>query len=452
MNSQPVSEFLEGLFQKLELNHIIYCVLKNYAQLPEQPGRDIDLWIQERDFKKCRKIMFKVAQDLGWDFLAASLRMRFLNAGEYYFIKRDDPNQLCVLDISAFLHWKGISYLDHRVLSKHIRTHRKGFKVASPGLEAASLIFRGAMMGKIKNVDKPRIAECLKCDPQSFLEVLQEPFGRHCAETILEAGRAGSWDFLEHNMKDFQRTILKRALLHHPLFQMRQWLRYYAAVWRARLRPTHGFFMTLLGPDGAGKTTITKLLVESEAIKNIFSKQKHFYRRFDVPWKKLVTSIKSSGLPRLEPEIRNDRSVVPMKPLKAGVYAIYLAIEYLTGHLFLRWWKSNGGLVVFDRYFYDYLVFEDFALCPWWLLFFLAKIVPRPDAVIYLQNEATTIYARKPERSVPEIERQAKICERLVAGLPNGFTINSSKVPEKIVDDIKHIIIRNLRKRNRHIA
>jgi thymidylate kinase len=445
------SQFVKEFFQRLNQSDVVYCVLKNFTQLPEQSGRDVDLWIEERDINKCRQIMFEVAQDLGWDLLATSLRLRFINAGEYYFINNESTNQVWVLDLSAYLHWKGISYLDHRVLSKHIQTHPRGFKIASPGLEAASLIFRGAMAGVIKDRDKPRITECLKSDPHSFLDVLQEPFSHQVAELILAAARDGNWDFLEHNMKIFQKTIFKRALLRHPFFQIKQWLRYYTAIWRNRLSPTHGFFITLLGPDGAGKTTIAKLLVESDALKNIFPRQKYFYRRFEVPWKNLIHQIKRTGV-RLDAEVRDDRSVVPMEPLKALIYAVYLACEYFTGHLFLRWWKSNAGLVVFDRYFYDYLVFEDFARCPWWLLFILAKIVPRPDALIYLQNDAATIYARKPERSIPEINRQIKICERLVARLPNSFTINSSKAPEKMVGDIKNIIIRNLRERNRHFA
>ena len=112
----------------------------------------------------------------------------------------------------------------------------------------------------------------------------------------------------------------------------------------------------------------------------------------------------------------------------------------------------NSGLVIFDRYFYDHLVFEDFQRAPSWLLMAIARLVPRPDAIVYLQNDAATIYGRKPERSVPEIERQAKICERLVARLPNSFTINTSKEPKKIIDAIKDIIVQNLRQRNRNVA
>jgi hypothetical protein len=233
--------------------------------------------------------------------------------------------------------------------------------------------------------------------------LLAEPFGKRAAEVILEAALSEKWDFLGQRMDHFHRVILQRALLRRPFFQIRQWVRYHAAIWRARLSPPHGFFITLLAP-------------------------------------------------KLEADIRDDGSIVPLKPIKAAIYAAYLALEYLTGHPFLRWWKSNGGLVVFDRYFYDHLVFEDFQRVPAWLLRLLARVVPRPDALIYLQNDPQTIHARKPERSVPEIARQAGICEELVALLPPAYTIQTSKKPEEIVEEIKEIIIRNLRERNRHFS
>jgi len=449
-----VGKFLEEIFAKWNNNDISYCVLKNYEDLPEHPGRDVDIWVMEVDFQKCLDTTFEVAHDLGWELLAVSLRMRFIGAGEYYFIKNSDIGQLCVLDLSPFLHWKGVSYIYSKILHKKILTHEKGFKVSSRCLEAATMVFRGAMsmMGEMKDEYKAKLVEAVTNDPQGFLEVLEEPFGRDEAEAILTEVRTKNWDLLGRKMAHYHRVILKRALRRRPFFQIRQWVRYYTAIWWARFSPPHGFFLALLGPDGAGKTTIANFLLESPAIQQLFIRRKHCYRRFEVPWKKAVIKVKAAGLDKFEAETRDDGSIVPMNPVKAAIYAIYLATEYLlAGHPFVRWWKSNGGLVVFDRYFYDYLVFEDFSRCPGWLLRLLAKLVPRPDAIVYLKNDPKTIYARKPERSLPEIARQAKVCERLVADLPNSYTIDTSGDPEKIVADIIDIIIKNLKYRNKEI-
>lgn len=451
MPRNHVAQFLKEIFRRLEHQQVTYGVLKNFDQLPERPGRDVDMWVKAEHLQECLVIMFEVAQTQGWEFLARFLHPCYLNAGGYFFIKNDGENHVCELDLLPFFHRKGISYLDESVLPKYILNHHKGFKVVAPGIEAAAMIFRGGMMGEIKETDRGKIAECLKKDSHSFLEALQKPFGRLCAEKILEAARTGNWDYLEQNMPVFHGIICKRAW-RRPLFQIRQWVRYFSAVIGARLHPTHGFFIVLLGPDGAGKSTIAQLLMESEFVKKAFLKREFLYRRFQISWlKKMAHKIKGAGAPSLDPEVKEDGSIVPLGPLKASLYAIYLGMEYFLGNCWLRKVKANTGLVVFDRYFYDYMVFEDFLRIPRNLLRFLSIIVPRPDAVIYLQNDAKTIYARKPEKSVPEIERQSKLFERLVEFLPNSFTINTSKEVDKITEDLINIIIKELQHKNKQV-
>ena len=433
--------------------NISYCVLKNFDHLPEKPGRDVDIWVEKRDFHKCLRIMFAVSKSHGWRLLARS--QTFFNTGEYCFLRRGHrTDNICILDISPYLHWRGINYLDDEVLAQRQHTLPNGIKVATPGIEAAALIFRGRMMGVIKEADRSRITRCLEEDAQGFLEVLVEPFGRGVAERILQAAKAGDWDFLEQNMDQFQRVILQRALRRRPWFQIRQWLRYFGASGKAiLLGPTHGFFLALLGPDGAGKTTLARLLLEKAAVWKIFGRREYRYRRFHIPWlKRLTSKIKNTEVVNIDAEVRADGAIIPLGPVKATVYLIYLALEYILGYFYLNRFKMNGGLLIFDRYFYDYLVFEDFQRAPAWILRLLAKLVPRPDALIYLQNDPEIIHARKPERSVQEIARQAKICEDLVALLPPAYTLQTSKDPEELVEEIKEIIITNLLKRNRHFC
>jgi thymidylate kinase len=452
MPMNPVPQFFKELFRRIEHNKITYGVLKHFDQLPERPGRDVDMWVKKEHFQEYIKIMFGVAQTLGWQFLARFLLPGYLNAGGYFFIKNDGENHICELDVSPFFLRKGTSYLDENILPKYIRNHKNGFKVVAPGIEAAAMIFRGGMMGEIKETDREKIVECLNGDPHSFLEALQKPFGRQCAEMIMEAALAQKWDFLEKNMSSFRRTIVKRALLNHPVLQMRQWLKYLDGMIKSRLHPSHGFFLVLVGPDGAGKSTIAKLLIESEFAKKAFLKRVIFYRRFHISWlKKIVQKSKNLDVATFVTEVKSDGSVDQLPPFKAAIYNIYLATEYFLGHYYLQRLKPSAGLVVFDRYFYDNLVFQDFLRCPRGLLKFLTKLVPRPDATIYLRNDARTIYSRRPEWSLQEIERQTRSYEDLVALLPNSYTIDTSKELENITEEIISIVIQRLINRNRYV-
>ncbi|MHB9073697.1 MAG: nucleoside/nucleotide kinase family protein [Desulfobaccales bacterium] len=449
MEMNPVPQFLNELFRRLEHNKITYGVLKHFDQLPDRPSRDVDIWVMKDHFQEYIRIMFGVAQAQGWQFLARFLLPGYLNAGGYFFIKNHGENHICELDALPFFHWRGISYLDESILPKHIRTHKNGFKVVSPGIEAAAMIFRGGMMGVIKETDREKIVECLNDDPYSFLEALQRPFGRQCAEMIMEAALARKWDFLEQNMRSFRRTIVKRALLSHPASQMRQWLKYLGGKVKAHLHPSHGFFLVLVGPDGVGKSTIAKLLIESEFAKKAFLDRVFYYRRFQIPWlKKIVQRGKQLDVAMFATEINNDGMVDQLPPLKAAIYSMFLALEYFLGHYYVQRLKPNGGLMVFDRYFYDYLVFQDFLCCPRWLLKFLAQIVPRPDATIYLENDARTIHSRKLEWPLEEIERQVCSYGNLATLWPNSYTIATSKEVTKITDDIIDIITKILIKKS----
>jgi thymidylate kinase len=453
MPTNSVSSLLEELFHRLEEEQISYCVLKNFDHLPEQPGRDVDMWVKAEHLKKCLRIIFAVAQTQGWRFLARFLHPCYLDAGGYFFIKTDGNNQICELDLMPFFHRKGVSYLDEGILPKYRRYHRNGFKVAAPGIEAAAMIFRGGMMGEIRGTDRDKIVHCLKRDPHSFLEALQKPFGSQCSGMILEAALTQQWDFLEKNMSYFQRLIVKRSMMYHSVLQIKQWISYVGGRIKSQLYPSHGIFIVLLGPDGAGKSTIAKNLGESEFVKKAFLKSKVSYRRFQISWiKQIVQKIKGSGLPSFDSQVKDDGTIAPLPPLKAAIYTIYLGLDYLLGHFFLQRFKTNAGLLIFDRYFYDYLVFRDFSRCPRWLLKALARIVPRPDVIIYLKNDAKTIYSRKQEWSLQEIERQVRSYEQIVPILRNCCIIDTSKAIDKITSDIIDIIIEILLNRNKLIA
>jgi thymidylate kinase len=442
--------FFKELFKTLSHNQITYGILKHYDKLPKQPNGDVDIWVYKDHLQKFVDIMLDVASNQGWGLMARFPMFGHANAGGYFFIKNYGEKYVCELDVTPFFQWRGIRFLDETILPGAIQNHPNGFKVVPPGIEAAAMIFRGSMMGEIKHTDQKRIVECLKRDPQTFLQALEKPFGRPCAEMILEDGLAEKWDLLEHQMKSLQRTVLKRALGSHPVWQMGQWGRYFWMRLKAHLNLTHGFFLVLMGPDGAGKTTISQKLMDSELIRNMFCKREFLYRRFHVPGlRKIALKVKGANISAFDTEVQGDGSIVPLKPVKAAIYVIYLGFEYFLGHYWLRRIKANSGLVVFDRYFYDYLIFQDFLGCPRWLLKSIAKIVPRPDAIVYLQNDPRTIYARKPEMPLAEIERQVKICEELVAILPNGYTVNTSNEINNVINDIINIVINQLRIRTK---
>lgn len=51
--------FLSLLFEQLNKNQIVYCILRNYEGLPEIVGNDLDIWVAEGQQKQFQMIVKK---------------------------------------------------------------------------------------------------------------------------------------------------------------------------------------------------------------------------------------------------------------------------------------------------------------------------------------------------------------------------------------------------------
>ena len=430
--------FLSQLFQQLKRENVTYCVLKNYDKLPQEMGRDVDIWVKNGEQEKFKKILLKIAKALGWEIIRYIPRMRNRGGGIYFFVY-DEPLRAICIDCSIFVSWRGISYLNEDIFAKNIFLHKNGFDILPSGIEASILLLRALIdEGRITEKYKNRIIEYSRKDSKNFLEALIKPFGKKVAEYILNMAKEGNWDELEKDVHLLRRTLLKRALLNRPFSQLKQWIIRYSERLKEHFYPTHGFLLVLMGPDGSGKTTVAKALLESNVIKRLFGKREYVYRRFLVPWfKKIFLMIKKKNKVKfLDFTTESSALPTPFGFIKSVLYILYLGVEYFLGHYYVRRKKSNCTLILFDRYYYDYMIFEEYKRCPRWLFFLVFKIIPRPDAIIYLKNDPQVIYTRKPERSIEEIKRQSEICEEIVRHFPNTNIIETTCGLEEVVGKI----------------
>ena len=103
----------------------------------------------------------------------------------------------------------------------------------------------------------------------------------------------------------------------------------------------------------------------------------------------------------------------------------------------------RNGMVVVDRYFYDIMVDpKRYRLnAPTWLVYFVAKIIVKPDIVICLDAPAKIFYERKQEVSFEEVVRQREAYLAFVKRLPNGHIVDASRPLDDAVRQTEDIII-----------
>jgi len=441
-------DFLSQFFHRLNKGKITYCVLRNYEQLPEKVENDVDIWVKDEHRERLYSILKNLADTLHYT-LDYTPRLTLIGEGDYFLIK-EYMNSIYIIHIDCwtYIHWKGLPYIDLTVIEKYLNWYEKGFYVLSPGVMASIVLLKELLQhGKVKEKYKPIIREYSLKDGKAFLNSFYFYFGDKHSRLILGTAREGNWQALEKNVNSLRIVLLLKNLLH-PISQYKRWLNYLSAQFRRFFINSRGLFIVIIGPDGSGKSTTANNLIHSD-IKRLFLKKNYFHGHFQFlpELKKIVSFFKGQKLGTQSPENTHPVPSKPLGMLRSTIYPLYYGFNYFLGHYFMWKEKARAGLVIFDRYFYDYMIQRLYINCPRWVLYFISKIIPQPDILIYLGNNPETIYARKPELSFEEIKRQLKICECIISRFRNGYVIDAYVAPDEVVKNIQGIIIRRIRER-----
>jgi thymidylate kinase len=274
-------------------------------------------------------------------------------------------------------------------------------------------------------------------DPEGFQKPLEQCFGDQLAAKLLELTCQGAWNRLAALVPELRNTAILRVLKHHPVSQLTRWAKFlWWNLWKF-FQPA-GLFVVLIGPDGSGKSTIASNL--EAYLRPLFQGTRYFHFNFGI-------------LPRLRDLMRHLGAKVPEEApatspgqavrvgtLRSLVYLAYYSLDFFLGHLVILRARGHGQFVIFDRYIYDYLIQQSMSL-PEGLMGVVLRLLPRPDAVVYLRNQPEVIFARKPELSREELARQGVICSRLISQLPHGYVVDTTGTPLKITRQIARILV-----------
>jgi thymidylate kinase len=186
---------------------------------------------------------------------------------------------------------------------------------------------------------------------------------------------------------------------------------------------TTGRYLTIVGPDGVGKTTLRHGLLE-----------------------------------RLEPEVgvRSDRRGGPLVEMRkragersgdaataspAGRLLTTAKLFYLFADQWLRWlrdlrrWRAGGGWIILERGWWDLAVFPTRyrIIEPGRLHRWLGRLVPRPDLIVVLEADPATVVARKAELTSAEITRQSELWRSILPSWQPQLFLDSSRPLDLLV-------------------
>lgn len=214
------------------------------------------------------------------------------------------------------------------------------------------------------------------------------------------------------------------------------------------------FSVTLIGPDGAGKTTITRRLHASGLLpfRYLYMGVNIGASNAALPTSRLVAWLKRRARPSVASSGAPDGAATPRR---RGTRSRIRAAARLANRLAEEWFRQviswsyqlRGYVVLYDRHFALDFAPEitgeqsralEHRIHRW----FLTYLYPRPDLIVFLDAPGEVLFARKGESSIEELERRRQGFLRMGARLPGFVRVDATAPLEEVYQQVAACIVR----------
>ena len=220
--------------------------------------------------------------------------------------------------------------------------------------------------------------------------------------------------------------------------------------------------VALIGPDGAGKTSVTRRLAESLPVpsRTIYMGVNLESSTLMLPTTRLILMAKRArgGRPDMTVAARGDPAA-PGRPLRLRAGRSVKSAVRMTNWVAEEWFRQGvaayarrrGRVVIFDRHFFcDYHAYDieqrhgPRPLSARVHGFLLARAYPKPDLVIYLDAPAEVLHDRKQEGTLEFLEQRRRDYFRLADVFGRFVVVDAARAPEVVASEVADVIVRHL--------
>jgi thymidylate kinase len=403
-----MKNYLIDIFRELKINKVDYCVLRGYEGLPEIVSHDIDMCVRKKQLISTLRTLKTNSNKHNYRLIYKSTRKGIT---QIYFYK----DGICLkIDIWTEFNYKGLFYSEVDSLLNNTKLYN-----SINVLDNDSEVYISFMKEFLHNkwIRKDKILDLQsKLSPTTFTNNSKWFLNEKNCNKFYSFIRCSRFD-LKNEASEFIKELFFVNLKHYGVIKtLHNILDYIFKFLKSKIS-YEGFFIVLIGPDGSGKTTISKELMTKISNKESkFSSYRYIHGRFGIlPNLSLFKGHKRQRTNEINFEIEDKKKpTIKHSKLRVLIYTMYYLVDFILGYFSLFFLKFSNKLIIADRFFYDYFIQEYFNNYPRWVFKLYMYILPNPDLVVYLDADPKNIFLRKPELTVNQINQQKnKISEVL---------------------------------------
>lgn len=428
-SNRSKGEAVINILAVLEAGGLRTMYLRNYENLPQEVGNDVDLLVPAGMQRECAEQICKAASPLGWH---KTHEMYFSPLALY--LANTITGETLHFDLFDRIEWHFLEFADVEILFS--RRQWNGI-VNIPSVQDEiylNLMTRLIYQGTIRDKHRKQTLQNLS---GLNMEKIEKAFCDHLGKEgriLFNLLRQADWVAVSNH-----RTVARRGAFQNQAFQKPK--RFVVGIWRyltrsiGKVLKPQGFFVVFEGADGVGKSTVLEQITPWCAE---WCAGREPYRFHWKPSK----SVRTNAPPPQE----------TVDPRGKKLRSLYISLLFLTYHILDFWWgwltrvypaKVASRAVIGDRYCYD--LFLDprrfrLNLTPS-ICHFAVSLCPKPDLVVGLVADPKIIRARKPELDIEEINQYQASWNRISGGCSKFVTVSADGSREETVSILKRKIL-----------
>ena len=433
-----VAQFVEAFFAALRDRNIKHCMLRNYQDfpVPRSATSDLDVMVDPLRWTEILDTLRQITECLGLRILTSftSTTVTPLNV---HIAALEGPS--LHIDLLTGLVWRQYDLIDSRLLLDGIISEPAPPRPRPAHEAAVTLLGYLFHQGMVKPEYRVRISHLVAVDGPAFEQFIERVWGPERARELAGMVQRQAWDDIKSWKDRAGATLRRQGWMADPPKTMKRLAGRFSNT-LSRLMWPPGVWIAVIGPDGCGKSTINAALMQS--MTSIFAPNKshHLHWRPGVlPAPGAIFSARKRGL--VSGPVTDPHAPPPRSTIVSIARFLYFCVDFVLGANFrFRPLLGRNGLIVVDRYFYDFFVDQRrYRLkLPQWIVSAAERLIPRPNLIFYLDVPSEVILGRKAELPVAELDRQRASFVALVGKLGSrARLVDANRSVEEIANDLR---------------